>query len=107
MDIHKNYFYNVIVAVFLIIIGNYVVFSFAQRIKRIPKLLVFIGQNTIVFYIFHYDTLMPLSLLMGKMGIDIDNWMGVLIKVVWSIIICGIISCITNKWTPELVGKRR
>lgn len=107
MDVHKNYFYNTTVVTILILMGNYVLFTFAKSIIRYPKLLTFIGQNTIIFYVFHYDTLMPLSLMADKLGINIDNWVGVLAKMAWSVTICVIISCITNRWAPELVGKRR
>lgn len=106
MDVHRNYYFNFFIIALLILFGNIALFYLANRINRFPKLLTFIGRNTIVFYIFHYDTIMPLSILTSYCGIEIDTiWTGVLIKIVWSIIICSLLSMALNKWAPLLVGR--
>ncbi len=108
MDVHKNYYYNVLIVFAMIALGVLSVFIIAKNIKKYPKLLTFIGRNTIVFYIFHYDTIMPLGVLAEHVGINLDShWGYVLIKLFWSIAICTIISICFNKWAPQLVGKMR
>lgn len=109
MDVHHDAYYAGVILVLLsVITGLFILFVSAPKIKHYPQLLNFIGRNTIVFYIFHYDTLMPLELLINKIGINIlGGWLGVAITLIWSILICSIISMLLNKYFPYLVGKIR
>lgn len=105
-DVHHNYYISWFVVI-LIIIGVFTIFILFNSIKSYPKLLLFIGKNTIVFYVFHYDSIIILSLLFSLLGITIENsWMFVFVKVIWSIFICSIISIILNKYIPFVVGRR-
>lgn len=107
MDVHRNYFYNIGVIACLVLLGNFSIFRIAKYIDKFPKFLTFIGQNTIIFYIFHYDTLMPLSILSKKLGYDLSSWGYVPLKIIWSILICSLLASVINNYIPELAGKKR
>jgi surface polysaccharide O-acyltransferase-like enzyme len=108
MDVHKNYYYNLFTVFTMIFFGILSVFILVKNRDEFPRWLTFVGRNTIVFYIFHYDTIMPLSVLTKHIGLNMEShWGYVFIKLFWSIIICSIIAICLNKWAPQLVGKRR
>ena len=107
MDVHKNSYYSWLICIPMIILGCVSCFSIAPKIEKHPKLLTFIGRNTLVFYIFHYDTIYPFEQLSNKIGIALSGWSGVIVKFVWSLLICTIIAIVLNRYMPQLVGKKR
>ncbi len=107
MDVHHDAYYAGVALVLLsVIAGVFLLFVSASKINHYPRILNFIGRNTIVFYIFHYDTLMPLELITNKLSLNIfGEWFGVAVTLIWSILICSSISLLLNKYFPYLVGK--
>lgn len=108
MDVHRNYFYFAPMCTILIILGTFSIFGVSQFCSRFNKLLLFIGQNTIVFYVFHYDTLLPFNLIMQKLDLRVQSsWGYALAQLAWSIICCSLIAILFNKYMPQMVGKRK
>lgn len=107
LDVHLDKYYCGIPLAFIIItFGLLMLYVMFSKITQYPQFLKFIGKNTIVFYIFHYDTLTPLEILLAKLNIDIiGGWIGVALALIWSIAICLILSAVLNKFFPFLVGK--
>lgn len=106
MYINKSIYYCPWINISMIIIGCLLVFTIGSNwTKNISKLLVFIGRNTLVLYIFHYDTLFFFERISVKLGIQINNWFGVILKFGWSLLICSVIALILNRYMPILVGK--
>ena len=108
IDIHLNYYWNIGISFIIILLGNVFLFHTANKYDHsIPSLLKFIGQNTIVFYVFHYDTMMPFNIITNKLGLtDTSNWYFVFIKLIWATACCTIIAILLNKTCPAIVGKR-
>lgn len=52
MDVHKNFFFSIPMCFSLIITGNLAIFHVFKHIIHFPSIISFIGQNTIVFYVF-------------------------------------------------------
>lgn len=107
MDVHKNNYYNIPLCTTMIISGCLLCFVIAPRLKKYPKMLTFIGRNTLVFYIFHYDTIKPFEKICLKLGFVSQNWCGVIYKFLWSLLVCSIIAIILNRYAPLLVGKKK
>ena len=107
MDVHKNFFFSIPMCFSLIITGNLAIFHVFKHIIHFPSIISFIGQNTIVFYVFHYDTLRPFDIILSKLGfITPETWILVIIKLIYSILVCSCIALVFNKFLPQLVGKR-
>ena len=107
MDVHKNFFFCIPMCFSLIITGNLAIFHVFKHIIHFPSIISFIGQNTIVFYVFHYDTLRPFDIILSKLGfITPETWILVIIKLIYSILVCSCIALVFNKFLPQLVGKR-
>ena len=106
MDVHKSRYYNFVICILLVFSGVYTLFLVEKKKNRTSKTLVFVGRNTLVFYIFHYDTLFILEKVCEKLSCVIPiNWWGMLIKLLWATCICGIISIVINRVCPSLVGR--
>ena len=82
----------------LIITGNLAIVHVFKHIIHFPSIISFIGQNAIVFYIFHYDTLRPFDIILSKLGfITPETWILVIIKLIYSILVCSCIALVFNK----------
>ena len=107
MDVHLDKYYcGVLLAFLAIVSGLLILYVLAPKFQKYPRFIKFIGRNTIVFYTFHYDTLMPLSLVCQRFGYNLSaSWGGVFVCLLWSIVVCSVISITLNKYFPILVGK--
>jgi len=108
IDVHLNYYWDIGGSFIIILLGNVFLFHTANKFDHnIPSVLKFIGRNTIVFYVFHYDTMVPFNIIINKLGpTDTSNWYFVFIKLIWATACCSIITILFNKLCPALVGKR-
>lgn len=107
MDVHKNDYYNVILCATMIFIGCELCYLVAPRLKKYPKILTFIGKNTLIFYIFHYDTIKPFEKICIKIGFQCIGWGGVLMEFMWAVIVCSLIAYFLNRFAPVLIGKKK
>lgn len=107
IDVHTNHYYNIVMCFTLIAISCCTAFMIASRIKRIPKFLSFMGQNTLLLYIWSPYVII-LCHKMGTMA-GIDNVNSFYVALITSIITCTtlcVISIAVNKYIPFIVGKK-
>ena len=107
LDVHYSRYYNIPYCLMLIALGLFVLFAIAPRVKKYPKFLVFVGRNTLVFYIWssYVAAAFKLCLSWGGMTLPV-HWLAAVVYSVVCCIGCGICAWILNKAVPELVGKR-
>lgn len=109
MDVQSNSYSDPVFSAVMAVCGCGFLFYYA-RFVRTPKWLVFIGQNTLIFYLFHarfLDMLQPLIRLIPKAMRS--NWITALpISLVICALLCGICavcSLLINRYIPFLAGK--
>ena len=83
------------------------------RLKLKNPLFVFIGQNTLVYYIWASYPAMVYSMLTSRFKETLintiikNNFLSALIETIFICVICGVLSAIVNFIAPEIVGKRK
>ena len=108
LDVHYNWYYNIPYCLMLIVLGLFVLIAIALKIKKYPKFLVFIGRNTIVYYIWSSYVVAVFKLCLSWVGITLPvHWLAACVYLFVCCIGCGICSWLLNKVVPELVGKKR
>lgn len=104
LDVHTDSYYNILWCAAMIALGCFLGFACFKRIRWFPQLVVALGRNTLVFYIFHSRSMLVLDIL----GIDIDGkWWTGLAKLAIASALCGITAFVINRILPEIVGKPR
>ena len=108
MDVHANTYYNIPLCILLVGVGCVSVFLLAEKIGKAPRILVYLGQNTLILWTMNGYFLFALNLVLRKMSITIpDNLLGAIIRFVYVCLGCGILSIFVNRYIPEIVGKKR
>ena len=107
MDVHLNRYYNIPLCFNLIIFGCLAAFSIAMVFNLSLKSFRFIGQNTLVFYIWHPYAKTITDTFLKKLGYeDLSLVVPSIISVVSICIICSLLSIGLNALLPECVGKK-
>lgn len=108
LDVHQDVYYNIPYCFLLITIGCIALLICAPCIKRIPRWLCLIGQNTLVFYMHDIFWRGMAQRIFILLGIEIPKtWYGALIWLTISCIGCGFEAYILNRFFPEANGKKR
>jgi len=109
LDVHLGDFGCLPFTLFLILWGNVFVFSLAMKIKHYPRFLVFIGQNTLLQYMWAGLGIAPILLFMKIRNIPTpeESLFFSCMCFVSSVIICSICSLFVNKYLPFMVGKTK
>lgn len=106
LDVHHNKYYNLPYCLLLIYLGLFVLFIAGAKSDFRSWIMSFIGQNTLVLYIWHilviHILIHGVSFLGWQMPFD---WWTATMKVVWACLICGICAVILNRYLPFAVGK--
>lgn len=106
LDVHHSWYYNIPYCLILIFLGLFVLFSIAPRLKTFPRFVVFIGRNTLVYYIWSSYVAGAFGLCLSFAGVTLpNNWFIAMIRLAVCCIGCGICAWILNKYVPGLVGK--
>ncbi len=111
LDVHHNYYYNIPFCLLLIFIGLFSLMSLAKRIEKNKKLfkpLIFIGRNTLVYYIWGgYAVLfINIALKIFKIGLPSNLFTAFLIMLIQCVVL-AIASLFLNRFLPVFVGKKR
>lgn len=107
-DCNLNQYYSVPYCMTLITLGCLSCFLIGKSIVRYPKWVTFIGQNTLILYLWAGHAMFAFVVL-GKVGIvlpDQNIWVS-LIQTVWCSLVCMIAALIVNRYIPVIVGKKR
>ena len=107
-DCHLNQYYNVSYCSLLIITGCVSCFLISKKIRRFPSFLIYIGQNTLLLYLWFGYTLIFFTIL-SKVGVTLpkENIFTSLIQTIWGTCVCMLVAPIVNKYVPIIVGKRK
>lgn len=108
-DIHLNHYYNYFYCYMLIILGCFALISLASRIKKHPKSLVFIGQNTLIIYMWVGYFISFFSLFLRKINIFAvkNTIIFSLFFTISGIFLCCMVASLVNKYLPWMVGRKR
>lgn len=107
LDIHVGCYYNLIMCILMIYIGCFTAFAAASKIKYYPKWLCYIGQNTLVIYIYHGYVLEIFKRIFNRLNVDFQNWAFAILITITTVAVCCLIAWLINLLLPELLGKRR
>lgn len=110
MDVHNNDYYNIPFCLVLIFVGIFAVMSIAKKIKfnKYFGVLTFIGQNTLLYYIWGGYIAAVLNKALQFVGVTKPfSPILALGHTALQCIICGIAALLLNWLLPEIVGKRR
>lgn len=108
MDIHTNRYPHLPYCLLTIFIGIITLFLIARKIKKIPSIIVFIGQNSLYFYVLQFRMFAICNKAFNLIGIhNTDALLFQIVKICAAIIGCSIIAFVFNKLFPQFVGKKR
>ena len=107
-SINRNVYPNLVLFFAMTVLGIVALFAIARRIKRIPRLVSFIGQNTLFCYGSHGFFMSLISIGLKFINVNVPvNWGTAILKTLFVLFVCGVGAVFTNKYLPEIVGKRR
>lgn len=106
IDVNHNNYVCLPYSLVMICIGCTAAFLVANRIKRIPGFLCFIGQNTMLYYMSHNFVIAGIKKISRIAGINLPFVLSVALTTILTCIICGIFAVIINRFFPVLAGKR-
>ncbi len=106
IDVHLSHYYNVPYCMLLIALGCLILFIAARKSDFSSNLMSFIGQNTLVLYMWHGMAIMALYKILSLFGFSLaaSGWIA-LLNLLWVVSICGVAAVIINKYVPWMVGK--
>ena len=108
LDVHMNEYYNLPLCITMIVLGNLLLFSVFNKANIKNRVLEFLGQNTLLYYVWHGYAIAFLSLVLSYCDITLEiNWWTAIIKTFWACLVCGVCAMIVNKYLPWVVGKKR
>lgn len=108
MDVQHSVYYSIPLCALQIVLGSVALFALAPKLKRYPKALTFVGQNTLVFYIYHTWGRTVLEVALQVLGVTLpDTWYVGLAMAIVACVGCGIGAALLNWLLPEAVGKKR
>lgn len=108
-DPHLSQYACMPYVLFLIFLGNTILFGLCPRIAQWPSLLVFIGQNTLVVYLWAGWGVSLLSVIcrLLKLHIMEYNLFYAILSLISALCFCCICAVILNRYFPTLVGKSK
>lgn len=111
IDVHKHTYYNYPFCFAMITLGCLTVFLAARMLGSrqkfaFPRFLLFLGQNTLVFYLLHGFDVLALTWVLSKAHIELTMPILVCAKVLFAYIACTIETLIILRFFPWVLGKR-
>ncbi len=107
LDVHMNNYYNWPYCFTMMILGCFTAFIFANKIGKAPRVLSFIGQNTLVFYLLHSNNIRVGVRFLSMLKIDLpDSLWGAITKTLIACIGCALEAVLLNRFFPVVVGKK-
>lgn len=107
MDVHTNAYHNIALLLCMVIIGVSALFLSFSRSSVRNRILSFIGQNTLVFYMLNPYAVKILNIISRKAGVIVPkNLLGFLVETACVCLICATFSILINKGCPWILGKK-
>lgn len=108
MDIHLNRYYNVPFCMVMVWVGVTAMFYTAENcVRRFPKWLLFVGNNTILIYIYHSYVAKAIDVAAARLGYPEIGRLGALFVAAAACAVCCALAVPLNRFAPELQGLRR
>ena len=108
IDVHLNKYYNIPYCLLLIYLSCFLLFVAACKSNFNSSILSFIGQNTLLIYIWHSYVIGILVRALSLVDISLpSNFLSPILKLIWACFGCGICAIIFNRFLPEVVGKKK
>ena len=108
IDVHLGKFYNYFICGMMTAISLFVLFFYADKRKSFPRWIVFVGKNTLIFYLLHYYVRRYLSGLFGYVNrIAPADALGFAFEFAVVCFILTVLAIFFNRYFPVLVGRRR
>ena len=111
LDVHVNRYYNYPFCFAMITLGCFLVFIIFQKLFTennisLPHILIFLGQNTLVYYLLHNQNLRLITFVFQKMNLQMSSWMLIIIELVLTYLLCGIEAAAINRFIPQILGRK-
>ena len=112
MDIHNNSYYNYPCCFAMITLGCFTVFALAEKLcgegrVRIPHIVRFLGQSTLVYYLFHTRNIKLLLKGLAFLHVELPFAALVCVKVVFAYVTCGIETLLLLRFLPWVLGRKK
>lgn len=91
----------------LIALGCTALLLAARKLNRTPRPLIFIGQNTLIYYMTHAYGIRLTHAALSKLGHDPRGAFGVVVYTACTCVFCAVIAVLVNRFLPELAGLPR
>ena len=108
MDFHNAEYDNLLLCIFLIILGTIFCICLALAISELSPLkpIITFGQNTLVVYLLHFIIVGEIKNILNHFSIDMSFGLSLIVAVA-TCTIGTIISLISDRFCPILIGKRK
>lgn len=112
IDVHNNQYYNYFYCFGMILLGCFTLFILAKKLEKAPRVLQFIGQNTLVYYLLHSINIAACRKILAAVGIKFpasitSSALYAILFTVLACVVCGVQALLLNRFLPEVVGKKR
>ena len=111
IDVHNNRYYSYLLCGVMVFVSMLTLFVAAPKIacyrNKLIKWIVFVGQNTLVFYIMHYDVRFVIRKILQITKLPFDSFIEYFVAFVFICMTMTIASLIINTWFPSVVGRKR
>ena len=107
-DCNRNIYYSFPYCMILVLSGCIASFLIFKSFRRVPKWLTFIGQNTLILYLWAGHAMLAFAVL-NKIGVTLPDhqiWVS-LVQTIWCTFACMVIAATVNKRCPLIVGKQK
>lgn len=114
IDVHRNEYYNYPFCFLMITLGCVMIFLLAKKIEFIltkhdyscPEIFLFLGRNTLVYYLLHGYNVIALTYILSKTHIFLSTPLLVVAKLVFAYLACGVETMFILRYIPWVLGKR-
>jgi len=111
IDVHNNRYYSYLLCGVMIFISMLILFVAAPKItcyrNKFLRWVVFVGQNTLVFYIMHYDARIAIGKFLQITKLPFESFIEYFVAFVFICLTMTMASFIINNRFPFVVGKKR
>ena len=110
IDVHNNRYYSYLLCGCMIYTSLLALFMTAPKIdfsnSKFLRWVIFVGQNTLVFYIMHYDARFVIKKFLQATGLLMESFAAYLAAFVFICISMTLAVLVINRWFPLAAGKR-
>lgn len=108
MDVRGNVYYHLPLCLLLIWMGCLTLLTWGSCIGKAPGAIRFVGQNTLIFYIWQDYPWAATKRVMALCQLPIPTgWAGKALELGVTLVACTGVAILINWLIPELVGKKR